>query len=418
MTPEAPEPNTPAPQPGRAAFIFIFITVALDMLALGVIIPVLPKLVVQLSGGDAATGARMFGVFGTAWALMQLVFSPVLGALSDRFGRRPVILLSNVGLGLDYVLMALAPTVGWLLVGRVISGITAASFSTAGAYIADVTPPDKRAARFGMLGAAFGLGFVLGPAIGGLLGHVDPRLPFWCAAGLSLLNATYGLFVLPESLPKARRAKLSWAKANPVGSLVLLRSHPELFGLASIAFLSGIAHEVLPSTFVLYADYRFQWDERTVGLILAAVGVCSALVQGGLVGAATRKLGEWRALRFGLLCGFLGFVIYGLAPTTWLFLVGLPVSALWGFAGPNAQGLMTRRVSASEQGQLQGAISSLRGIAGLIGPFLFTQTFAAVVGPAHPIAWSGVPFVLAALLLCAALATAWAIAPARAPSAQ
>jgi MFS transporter, DHA1 family, tetracycline resistance protein len=413
MKPEDHEPSAPAAQPGRAAFIFIFITVALDMLALGVIIPVLPKLVVQLSGGDAASGARMFGIFGTAWALMQLVFSPVLGSLSDRFGRRPVILLSNVGLGLDYVLMALAPTVGWLLIGRVISGITAASFSTAGAYIADVTPPEQRAGRFGLLGAAFGLGFVLGPAIGGMLGHVDPRLPFWCAAGLSLLNAAYGLLVLPESLPRDRRAKFSWSKANPVGSLTLLRSHPELFGLASIAFLSGIAHEVLPSTFVLYADYRFHWDERTVGLILAGVGVCSAIVQGGLVGAATRKLGEWRALHFGLFFGFLGFVIYALAPTTWLFLLGLPVSALWGFAGPNAQGLMTRRVSPSEQGQLQGAISSLRGIAGLLGPFLFTQTFASVVGPNHPIAWSGAPFMLAALLLCAALGAAWTLAPAR-----
>jgi len=413
MKPEDHEPAAPAGKPGRAAFIFIFITVTLDMLALGVIIPVLPKLVVQLTGGDAASGARMFGVFGTAWALMQLVFSPVLGSLSDRFGRRPVILLSNLGLGLDYVLMALAPTVGWLLVGRVISGITAASFSTAGAYIADVTPAEQRAARFGMLGAAFGLGFVLGPALGGMLGHIDPRLPFWCAAGLSLLNAAYGLFVLPESLPKERRAKFSWRKANPVGSLTLLRSHPELLGLASITFLSGVAHEVLPSTFVLYADYRFHWDARTVGWILAGVGVCSAVVQGGLVGVATRKLGEWRALSFGLFCGFLGFVIYAVAPTTWLFLFGLPVSALWGFAGPNAQGLMTRRVSASEQGQLQGAISSLRGIAGLLGPFLFTQTFASVVGPNHPIAWSGAPFMLAALLLCAALGTAWTLAPAR-----
>jgi DHA1 family tetracycline resistance protein-like MFS transporter len=411
--PAAPEPEVPGAKPGRAAFIFIFITVALDMLALGVIVPVLPKLVVELSGGDAADGARMFGLFGTAWALMQLVFSPVLGSLSDRFGRRPVILLSNFGLGLDYVLMALAPTIGWLFVGRVISGITAASFSTAGAYIADVTPSEKRAARFGMLGAAFGLGFVLGPAIGGMLGHIDPRLPFWCAAGLSLLNAVYGVFVLPESLPKERRARFSWSKANPIGSLVLLRSHPELLGLASIAFLSGTAHEVLHSTFVLYTDYRFHWDERTVGWVLAAVGVSSTIVQGGLVGAATRRLGEWRALRFGLFCGFLGFLIYAIAPTTWWFLLGLPVSALWGFAGPNAQGLMTRRVSPSEQGQLQGAISSLRGIAGLLGPLLFTQTFASVVGPGHPIAWSGAPFMLAAILLCASLGTAWTIAPAR-----
>jgi DHA1 family tetracycline resistance protein-like MFS transporter len=392
--------------PGRAAFIFIFITVALDMLALGVVIPVLPKLVVELSGGDAASGARMFGVFGTAWALMQFVFQPVLGALSDRFGRRPVILLSNLGLGLDYVLMALAPTVAWLLVGRVISGITAASFSTAGAYIADVTPPEGRAARFGMLGAAFGLGFVIGPAVGGVLGSVDPRLPFWCAAALSLANATYGLFVLPESLAKEQRAPFRWSKANPMGSLTLLRSHRELLGLAAVAFMSAIAHEVLPSTFVLYADYRFQWDAHTIGLTLAAVGICSAVVQGGLVRMVTRRIGEWRALILGLSCGVTGFAIYGLAPSAYVFLVGLPVSALWGFAGPNSQALMTRRVAPSEQGQLQGAMSSVRGIAGLCGPFLFTQTFAMAVGPGHNIALSGAPFLLAAVLLSISLGMA------------
>jgi DHA1 family tetracycline resistance protein-like MFS transporter len=257
-----------------------------------------------------------------------------------------------------------------------------------------------------MLGAAFGLGFVIGPAVGGLLGSVDPRLPFWCAAALSLANATYGLFVLPESLAKENRAPFRWAKANPVGSLTLLRSHPELLGLAAIAFMSAVAHEVLPSSFVLYTDYRYHWDARTIGLTLAAVGVCSAVVQGGLTGVATRKLGEWRALIVGLACGIAGFTIYGLAPSTYVFLLGLPVSALWGFAGPNSQALMTRRVAPGEQGQLQGALQSLRGIAGLCGPFLFTQTFALAVGPGQNMALSGAPFLLAALVLCVSLGMA------------
>ena len=226
----------------RAAFAFVFITVLLDMFALGVIIPVLPNLIEDFMGGNTAKAATIYGIFGTVWALMQFICSPILGTLSDRFGRRKVILLSNVGLGLDYVLMALAPTIGWLFVGRVISGITAASVSTAGAYIADVTPPEQRAAKFGLLGAAFGFGFVVGPALGGVLGDIDPRLPFWVAAGFSLANAMYGLFVLPESLPVEKRSAFSWRKANPIGALRLLRSHRELWGLASVGFLSNLAH--------------------------------------------------------------------------------------------------------------------------------------------------------------------------------
>jgi len=267
-----------AATPRRAALAFIFVTVVLDMLALGMIVPVLPKLVEDFVGGNTARAAEIYGLFGTVWALMQFVFSPVLGGLSDRYGRRPVILLSNLGLGLDYLVMALAPGIAWLFVGRVISGITAASFSTAYAYITDVTPPEKRAASFGMMSAAFGLGFVLGPAIGGVLGHIDPRLPFWVAAGFSLLNYLYGLLVLPESLAPERRERFSWRRANPVGSITLLRSHRELFGLAFVNFIGSIAHEALPTTFVLYAMYRYGWNERTVGLAIAAVGVCSAIV--------------------------------------------------------------------------------------------------------------------------------------------
>ena len=400
------EPNSPS-TPRRAALIFIFITVMLDMLALGVIIPVLPKLVISFVGGDTANGARMFGLMNTVWALMQFICSPIVGALSDRFGRRTVILLSNFGLGLDYILMALSPTLGWLFAGRVISGITTASIPTAFAYIADVTPTEKRAGAFGMLGAAFGIGFVLGPAVGGLLGGIHPRLPFWVAAGLSLANALYGLFVLPESLSRDRRARFAWRRANPVGSLNLLRSHPELFGLAAALFLSYLAHESLPSTFVLYADHRYGWNERTVGLTLAFVGVCSGVVQAGLVGRIVGRIGERQALLVGLLTGAAGFAVYGAAATGALFWLGTPFIALWGISGPAAQGLMTRHVSASEQGQLQGANSSLRSLTGLIGPGLFTLTFASFISARRDWHLPGAPFLLAASLLIASLLLAW-----------
>jgi DHA1 family tetracycline resistance protein-like MFS transporter len=401
--------------PRRAALAFIFVTVALDMLALGVIVPILPKLVIDFVGQDAARAARVYGVFGTAWALAQLVAAPLLGALSDRFGRRPVILLSNVGLGLDYVLMALAPSLSWLFVGRVISGITAASVPTASAYIADVTPPERRAAAFGLLGAAFGFGFVVGPAVGGLLGGIDPRLPFWVAAALSLINALYGLLVLPESLPPERRARFGWHGANPVSALALLRSHPELSGLAVVTFLYMLAHEALPSTFVLYAHHRYGWDQRAVGLTLAVVGVCSALVQALVVGRAVARLGERRALAVGLLAGSAGFAIQGLAPTGAWFLLGVPVMALWGLARPAMQAIMTRRIEPEEQGRLQGAQSSVTSMAGLIGPGLFTQTFAVFAAQGRAPALSGAPFVLAAALVVAATAVAWHATRERAP---
>ena len=391
----------------KAALAFILVTVVIDMLAFGMIIPVLPMLVQSFMAGDPVKAAEIYGLFGTGWALMQFLFSPMQGVLSDRFGRRTVILISCTGLGLDFLLMAVAPNLYWLFAGRLISGICAASISTAGAYIADVTPKEKRAAAFGMIGAAFGIGFVLGPFIGGVLGHIAPRLPFWFAAGLALINASYGFFVLPESLPQEKRSRFSWRKANPVGALVLLRSHPILAGLATSQFLMNTAHAVLPSTAVLYMAYRYHWDALYVGYMLMGVGLCAVIVQGGLVKPIVRKLGERKALVLGLLFGAAGFAIYGLAPTGLWFWLGVPVMSLWGIANPSAQGIMTHLVEPTEQGQLQGALSSIMGIASCIGPGLFTQSFAIAIGTYAAWGVPGAPFLLATLILLCAALIAW-----------
>jgi DHA1 family tetracycline resistance protein-like MFS transporter len=403
-SPVDPQPST---HPRQAAILFILITVMLDVLSFGIIIPVLPKLVEDFMSGDTAQAASIYGLMGTAWALMQFFCSPIQGALSDRFGRRPVVLLSNVGLGLDYIFMALAPNVAWLFVGRMISGIASSSFSTAGAYIADVTPPEKRAAAFGMIGAAFGLGFILGPAVGGLLGVIDPRLPFWGAAATSLVNACYGFFVLPESLPREKRMSFAWKRANPVGSLKLLRSHRELFSLAAVVFLGYLGHAVLPSVAVLYVGYRYEWDTKAVGFMLAGAGVSALIVQGLLMRPLTARFGERKTLLAGLLSGALGFAVYGVATDGWIYCAGIPIMAFWGLAGPSAQSFMSRRVSSSEQGQLQGAIAGLSGIAGLIGPGLFTQTFALFIGAQASWHLPGAPFLLASLLLFVGMAIAW-----------
>ena len=389
--------------PRQAAFVFILVTVLLDMLALGMIVPILPRLVIDFVDGDHALAADVYGWFGSVWALMQFLFSPVQGSLSDRFGRRPVILASNIGLGLDYILMALAPSLVWLFVGRVISGMTAASFSVANAYIADVTPPELRAARYGMIGAAFGAGFIIGPALGGLLGSDDPRLPFWIAAGFSLVNAAYGVLVLPESLPLSKRAPFSWRRANPLGSLTLLRSHRELFGLASASFLNSLAHAALPSVTVLYMTFRYGWDARMIGFSMTFIGACALVVQGGLIGRFVAHFGDRAALIMGLAFGVAGFAAFGLAWTGTLFWIGIPILALWGLGGAAIQALMTKRVSAHEQGQLQGANASLTGIANMIGPIFFTVTYARAITSSFGPWLSGAPFLLAAAFLTAAM---------------
>lgn len=396
-----------APQ-HKAALVFIFITVLIDILAFGLIIPVLPHLVEQFVGGDTKSAAYWVGIFGTVFAAIQFFSAPIQGALSDRFGRRPVILLSCLGLGLDFIFMALAPSLMWLFVGRVISAVTSASFTTANAYIADVTPKDKRAAAFGMVGMAFGVGFIIGPMLGGWLGHYDLRYPFWGAAVLALANFLYGLFVLPESLtPENRSRAIAWRHANPVGSVKLILQYPQLFALALILLLSNLAHYVYPSVFVLYADYRYDWGPLAVGKVLAVVGVCSALVQGFLVRKWVPVLGEHKALVLGLLAGVVGFAAYGAAPTGTLFLCAVPIMALWGLAGPAAQALVTREVGPEVQGRIQGAMASLVSLAGIIGPALYTFTFAKFIGRGAPIELPGIPWFIAASLLGVALVLAF-----------
>jgi len=410
-------PTSPAaPVASKAAFYFILITVAFDFLAFGIIAPVLPDLIRQFQGGDFARASAITGYFGLAWATMQFIFSPLLGAWSDRFGRRPVILISCFGLAIDYIFMALAPSLRWLFVGRLISGITTSNVATAFAYVTDVTPPEKRAKPFGLISAAFGLGFVVGPAIGGYLGDINLRFPFWAAAGLSLANAIYGYFILPESLPPERRAKSAWHMANPLGALSLLRSHPELAGLAVVLTLYYLAHNSLPSMWALYTEYRYSWSHRDVGTSLTLVGVCAALVSGVLVGPFVKRFGERRSVLSGLLFGVLGFAGFALAARGWVILAVIPFIALWGIAAPAMQSLMSRHVDPSAQGKLQGAINSLRAVTGMAGPPLFTQIFAIAIAPKYAVHLPGAPYFVAALLLLASLLLAVYVTRAHAAS--
>jgi len=400
--------DTAVPGARKAALVFIFVTVLIDILAFGLIIPVLPHLLMQFVGNDMVRAVKWVGVFAVLFAAIQFLSAPVQGALSDRFGRRPVILMSCLGLGVDFIFMAVAQSLPWLLVGRVVSAIFSASFTTANAYIADVTEPSKRAQAFGMIGAAFGLGFIVGPAIGGHLGAVDIRLPFWFAAALALLNFAYGLFVLPESLPKERRTpRFDWGHVHPFGGIALLGRYRPIWGLAGVVLLLHLAHYVYPSVFVLFADYSFGWGTKTVGNVLGVVGVLSVLVNVFVVKRAVAKFGERRSLLIGLACGVCGFTIYGFAPTGAWFLAGLPIMSLWALAMPSTQSLVTRQVGPEVQGRIQGALTSLASLAGIIGPVLYTTVFATFIGGHAPMKLPGAPFLLAAVLLATAGLVAW-----------
>ena len=401
-------------EPRKAATTFVLITVFIDVLSFGLIIPVLPHLIAGFYDGDQGKAATVSGWLSAGYWTLQFLFSPLIGALSDRFGRRPILLASNLAIGFDFIMMALATAMPLLYVGRLINGLVSANFSTAAAYISDVTAPEKRLQAFGLMGAAFGMGFVVGPALGGVLGHYDPHLPFWVAAGMSIANFFYGYFVLPESLKPELRVPLSFAKANPFGALKWLSEKPALFGLVGISFLSSFAHVVYPSTFVMYADYRYGWGAITVGLTLGAVGVFAAIVQGGLIKRILPILGERRMVLVGLMCGITGFIGYGLAPSGVWFWACLPIMAFWGLTGPAVMSLSTRLIGPSEQGRLQGATNCLSSLANIAGPVIFTQLFNGFIHTGKEsgrfgIELPGAGFFLAATLLIAALALAWRV---------
>ncbi|MHA3842282.1 TCR/Tet family MFS transporter [Sphingomonas aestuarii] len=377
----------------RPAIAFVLVTAALDVMAMGLVIPVLPILIEEFAG-SASTAGWWNGVMVALWALMQFVFSPIIGSLSDRFGRRPVILISIFGLAVDWVLMALAPNLWWLAVGRIIGGITSSSFTAVYAYLADIIPPEGRARAYGLVGAAFSAGFIAGPALGGVLGEWGPRTPFWVAAGLSGIAFLYGLFVLPESLPEERRMAFAWRRANPLGAFRLLRRHAELTGLAWVYFMLYFAHHVFSAVFVLYAAHRYGFGPLETGLLLAFAGLLEMLVQIFLVGRVSARLGDRRTMVVGLVLGAFGILGMGIAPTGWLFIAALVPNALWSLALPTIQSLMTRLVSEREQGQLQGANNSVASVAGVISPLFFGAVYGVSV-----VAMPGLVFVIAAVVL-------------------
>ena len=391
----------------RAALTFILITALINIMGIGLIIPVLPLLIKELAG-SAAAGARYIGIFTAIYAVMQFVFAPILGTLSDRYGRRPVLLLSLLGIGLDYLLLAFAPTLWWLFVGRVIAGITGASLTVANAYIADVSAPEDRAKNFGKLGATFGVGFILGPALGGLLGDYGLRVPFMFAAGLALLNMLYGYFVLPESLPpESRGVRLSRQNLNPFLPLAALARYPVILNMTGALIALGMAGQVIFSTWVLYTEGVLGWSPLQNGLALAVFGLMTAIVQGGLIGLSVRWLGERRAIMLGLTMGLIEMVVLAFAKTSLILYVSLVAGALGGLAGPTLQGLISRQVSESEQGKVQGALTAVNSLVGVVGPLLATWVYAYFNGGGASIKLPGAAFLMAAVFSALGLVLAW-----------
>jgi len=388
-----------APSRFQPAVAFIFVTALLDVMAMGLVIPVLPTLVEQFAG-PAGNAGLWNGFLVALWAGMQFLCSPLIGALSDRYGRRPVILVSTIGLALDWLMMALAPDLWWLAVGRMLGGVTSSSFTAVYAYMADITAPEDRSRAFGIVGAAWAAGFVAGPALGGLLAAFGPRTPFWVAAALSALAFFYGLFVLPESLPRERRTPFAWSRANPLGSLRLLRSHAELSGLATVNFLLYFAHHIFSAVYVLYAAHRYGLGPKHVGLLLACAGMLDMAVQGWLVGKVVARVGDRKTMVIGLVAGACGLLAMGLATTPLLFAIALLPNAFFALAIPTLQSLMTARVSEREQGQLQGASNSIAAIAGVASPLFFGWLYGI-----SDVSLPGLSFAIAALVLVGAAVT-------------
>ncbi|WP_303309790.1 TCR/Tet family MFS transporter [Hymenobacter sp. BT730] len=386
-----------------AALGFIFITILVDVIGLGIIIPVMPRLIEQLTGGGLSEASQYGGWLTFSYAIMQFLCSPVLGGLSDRFGRRPVLLFSLLGLGIDYIFLALAPTIGWLFVGRLIAGIAGASFTTATAYIADISTPEKRAQNFGMVGAAFGLGFIIGPTLGGIFSHWGPRVPFMVAAGLSLLNFIYGYFVLPESLSMKHRRRFNWRRANPVGSLLQLRRYPVVAGLIVSLVLVYIASHAVQSTWTYYTMLKFSWTEDWVGYSLGFVGLLTAIVQGGLIRFIIARLGQRNTVYTGLLLYSVGLLLFAFAGQSWQMFAFLIPYCLGGITGPALQGIISGQVPPNEQGELQGALTSLVSLTTILGPPLMTNLFAYFTSPGAPVHFAGAPFLMGSVLALASL---------------
>lgn len=387
----------------KPALGFIFVTLVLDILGIGLIIPILPKLVEQLGGGGIEKATHIYGWLAALYSLMQFLCAPLLGSLSDRYGRRPVILGSLFGSGLDYFLLAFAPNLSWFFVGRIIAGITGANFAAATAYIADISPPEKRAGNFGLIGAAFGLGFIIGPLMGGVLGESGLRVPFLVAGGLTLINWCYGLFVLPESLAPENRRQFCWKVSNPIGSLFALKKHPVAFGLAGAYFLFNLSHQVYPSIWVLYTSYRYEWTAKQTGISLAIVGVTAAIVQGGLTRVIVKQLGEVKTVLMGMVIMTLAYICYGLATTGMATYFIIVFASLAGVTAPTIQGIISRSVGADEQGGVQGSLTSLVSITGIIGPPIMTGLFGYFIGKNAPFVLPGVAFFFSAALIIVAL---------------
>ncbi len=393
-------------EPRKAALTFIFVTVLIDVTGLGIIIPVIPQLIMELTGEGLSKAALYGGWLMFCYAFMQFACAPIIGALSDRFGRRPVLLLSLAGFGIDYVITGFAPTIYWLFGARIVAGITGASITTANAYIADISSPEKRAQNFGLIGAAFGLGFIIGPVIGGLLGELGSRIPFFAAAGLAFLNCLYGYFILPESLPKEKRRPFEWKRANPLGSLQQIRKFPAISGLVGVFFLLYMSHHATQSTWTYFTMDKFGWDEAMVGFSLGIVGISVAIVQGGLTRIVIPKIGEVNSVYVGLMFSTLGFLAFAFSPSGTVLLALIFPFALGGFAGPALQGIIANEVEDNQQGEVQGALTSLISFTAIIGPPLMTGLFGYFTSDSAPIDLPGAAFVAGAMLTFLALIVA------------
>lgn len=410
----------PSRPPGKHALVFVTITVLIDAIGFGLIMPVMPALLVELTGKDVSHAAIDGGWLSFLYAAIQFVCAPLLGNLSDRFGRRPVLLFAVAALGIDYIVMGSAPTLAWLFFGRAVAGIAGASFTPAYAYVADVAPPDRRAQSFGFISAAFGIGFILGPTLGGLLGGLSPRAPFFAAAALSLINFVYGTIVLPESLPPERRRAFDWRRANPIGTLLQMRRHPVVLGVLGALFLWMTGHQVMPSTWAFYTKLRFGWTEATIGWSLALAGIVMAASQATLLPRLVPRLGERRAALLGVAIASVGYAGYGLATQGWMMFAWLPTWYFGAMVMPSSNALMTHRVPRDSQGELQGAVASLYSLSSIVGPPLMSQVFGRLSSPEAAVRIPGAAFFTVSALAATCFAIYWAATrePAPRPAAE